>query len=167
MNPHAIEDLPLELTHSNCVAIVARWLGNKCGVVLPEFVTYEAEIADVLGFKRGDSYMIEVKVSRGDFLRDKHKSFRRMEDLGVGTYRYYACPRMMINLLEVPNGWGLIYIYPDGRARQILAPDRKKANHRAERNILYSYARRAVVKGHHSSIMRPIQPRPDGVGTRP
>ena len=151
------EDLPLD--HKRCVEICTKWLWNKCGVVLPEFVTYEPEIADVLGFKRDSSYMIEVKVSRSDFLRDKKKFFRAMENLGVGNYRYYACPRGMIGPLEIPDGWGLIYIYPEGRARQMLAPDRKERNQRAEHNILYSYARRAVCKNLHQEILKPIPKR--------
>jgi hypothetical protein len=152
--PDVVEDVPL--THSLCVEICARWLWNKCGVVLPEFVTYESEIADVLGFKRDSSYMIEVKVSRSDFLRDKKKFFRADEGRGVGSYRYYACPRGLLGPLDMPDGWGLIYIYPGGKARQMMAPDRKARNSDAERNILYSYARRAVVKGHHDSVMRPM-----------
>lgn len=140
-------DVPeLVLDHKTCVQICTRWLWNKCGVVLPEFVTYEAEIADVLGFKRNDSYMIEVKVSRADFLRDKKKFFRAVEEQGVGSYRYYACPRRLIGALDAPDGWGLIYIWPDGHARQMIAPDRK------ERNL------RAVYKGFHAEIVKP-QPR--------
>lgn len=146
----------LSLDHKTCVQIVSRWLNGKCGVVLPEFVTYELEIADVLGFSRQGSYMIEVKVSRSDFLRDKKKLFRRIEERGVGNWRYYACPRGLIDALEVPDGWGLIYIYPNGKARQMIAPDRKKPDLQAEKNILYSYARRAVCKGLHAEIMRPI-----------
>ena len=102
--------------------------------------------------------MIEVKVSRADFLRDKKKLFRWDEDKGVGNFRYYCCPRQLIGPLEVPDGWGLIYVYPNGNARQVLSPNHKKANYEAERNILYSYARRAVVKGHHASIMTPMIP---------
>ena len=55
---------------------------------------------------------------------------------------------------------GLIYIYPNGRARQMLAPDRKRANYQAEKNILYSHARRAVVKGLHADVLKPIPQRP-------
>lgn len=148
------------LTHRRCVQIMARWMKSKCGLVLPEFVTSSYEIPDVLGFNMRDSHMIEVKVSRSDFLRDKKKFFRACEDQGVGNYRYYACPRKLIGPLEIPEGWGLIYIYPTGSARQMLAPERKKANHHAERHILYSYARRAVVKGLHAEIMKPVPMKP-------
>lgn len=159
------EDLPF--THKRCVEICARWMAGKCKVVLPEFVSMSSpEIADVLGFNASNSYMIEVKVSRSDFLRDKHKDFRRMEARGVGNYRYYACPakdargKRIINVLEIPDGWGMIYIYPNGRAVQMLAPDHKPANIERERVLLYSYARRAVVKGLHPEIMKPI-PKPE------
>jgi len=154
VEPEEIKPTQIAWSHKELVSIAARWLNSKCGVVLPEFVTYEAEIADVLGFSRRNSYMIEVKVSRADFLRDKKKYFRYYEEMGVGNLRYYACTRGLIGPLEVPDGWGLIYVSPNGNARQMLAPDRKKANYEAEKNILYSYARRAVVKGHHASIIR-------------
>lgn len=114
----------------------------------------EAEIADVLGFSRQGSYMIEVKVSRNDFLRDKKKLHRAIEDRGVGNYRYYCCPKGLIGVFDIPSGWGLIWVYPSGYAKQVLRPQRKKANIEAERNILYSYARRAVVKGLHAEILR-------------
>lgn len=53
----------------------------------------------------------------------------------------------------MPDGWGLIFVYPTGKAREMLAPEHKDSDLRAERGILYSYGRRAVVKGHHDSIM--------------
>lgn len=146
------------LSHKQGVAIASRWLRNRCYVILPEFVCDNREVADVVGFNRQDSHMIEVKVSRSDFLADKRKHFRAMEEYGIGNYRYYCCPRLLIGVLEIPEGWGLIYIYPSGKARQMLAPERKPTNHKAERTILYSYARRAVVKGHHDSIMIPMNP---------
>lgn len=156
-------DIPTEtepLTHSRCVEIAAKWAAGRCGVVLPEFVTINnREIPDVIAFKPQCSYMIEVKVSRSDFLRDKNKVFRNNEAQGMGNYRYYACPRQLIGPLEVPDGWGLIYIYPNGKAREMMAPDRKPANLEAERTLLYSYARRAVYKGVHAEILKPIPKR--------
>ena len=48
--PSEIKSVPV-WSHKEIVGIASRWLSAKCGVVLPEFVTYELEIADVLGFK--------------------------------------------------------------------------------------------------------------------
>lgn len=153
------EEIPL--THKRCVEIAAKWASGKCGVVLPEFVTINnAEIPDVIAFTARHSHMIEVKVSRSDFLRDKNKSFRYVESKGMGNYRYYACPRKLIGPLEVPDGWGLIYIYPNGKARIMIHPDHKDANLDAERTLLYSYARRAVFKNLHQEILKPI-PKPE------
>lgn len=149
------------LTHKQAVEIAARWAWGKAKVVLPEFVKQgSAEIPDVLAFEGRHSLMIEVKVSRSDFLRDKKKNFRYVESKGMGNYRYFCCPHRLIGPLEVPDGWGLIYIYPDGRARQMIAADYKQANIEAEHDILYAYARRAVVKGLHAEIMKPI-PKPE------
>lgn len=159
-NPPA-PPLPRIWTHKEGVEIAARWLRNRCKVILPEFVCMNSrEIADVIGFNANDSHMIEVKVSRADFLSDKKKYFRRMEEYGMGNYRYYCCPRKLIGPLEVPDGWGLIYIFENGKARIMMHPDRKKSNQKAEIGVLYSYARRAVVKGLHDEIMKPI-PRPE------
>jgi len=143
-------------SHSGLVEIAARWAKNKCGVVLPEFVCYNAEVCDVLGFSGSDTHMIEVKVSRADFLRDKKKPFRRLEENGLGHYRYYCVPKGLIDPRELPEGWGLIQVNAQNKARLYVKPQRKKTNWRAERRVLYSYARRAVVKGLHPAIMKSI-----------
>lgn len=151
--PLALE--PKQYTHKEVVEIASRWVRNKAKVVLPEFSTvHSSEIPDVLAFSARDSHMIEVKVSRADFLRDKKKVFRYAEDRGMGNYRYYCCPAKLIGPLEVPDGWGLIYVYPSGHARQMMWGDRKDSNMDAERTILYAYARRAMEKGFHAEILK-------------
>lgn len=148
-----------DFSHQQVVEIAARWLrGRKHGVVLPEFVHMgSSEICDVLGFTSRHTTMIEVKVSRRDFLADKKKHFRYFEEKGMGNYRYYCVPHKLVGVLEIPEGWGLIYIYPTGKAREMLAPEHKTSNLQAERGVLYSYARRANVKGHHADIMKTIK----------
>jgi hypothetical protein len=143
------------VTHKELVEVAARWAESKHGVVLPEFVHMgSSEICDVIAFNGSDSTMIEVKVSRADFLRDKKKQFRYNENMGMGNYRYYLAPKGLIHERELPDGWGLIEVSPTGRPRKTVWALRQDANHEAERYVLYSYARRAVVKGVHPTIMQ-------------
>lgn len=144
-------------THAELVQIGAKWAQTSHGVVLPEFVYVGSpEIPDVLAFHSDYSSMIEVKISRADFLRDKKKFFRYDESQGMGNYRYYLAPRGLIHERELPDGWGLIEVGPTGHARKSVWALRKDTNLEAERRILYAYARRAVVKGVHGQIMLSI-----------
>ena len=74
---------------------------------------------DVIGFYYEDSYLIEVKDSRADFLKDAEKPHRADPTQGMGKYRWYACPKGLIAPEEVPEGWGLLYITEKGIVRQI------------------------------------------------
>lgn len=121
------------------------------------------EIADVIGFgSSGHSVLIEVKVSRGDFLSDKKKPFRQHPQLGVGRNRYYCCPTGLIKKEELPEGWGLIYIDEAGRVKMEYKPlvkmdigygsyrseYRFPCNREAEVSIMYSALRRLHITGH-------------------
>lgn len=101
-------------THATLVDRGARWLRSKgCKLVLREFVAAH-EIPDVIGWRGtwGDSYLVECKASRSDFLRDRNKPWRLEPALGMGTYRYFLCPPQMIKPDELPAGWGLLYANP-------------------------------------------------------
>lgn len=101
--------------HAVLVERGASWLRrNGCRIVLAEFSTALSEIPDVIGWKGtwGDSFLIECKASRGDFLADKAKGFRREPHRGVGQFRYYLCPPGMIKAEELPPQWGLLYAHP-------------------------------------------------------
>lgn len=167
-NPVATKPLP-SMTHTECVEYAARYLSQRCPVVLPEFFSWNGELADVIGFKNDFSTLIECKVSRGDFLKDKHKPFRANPEKGMGDRRYYCCPKGLIKPEELPEGWGLLYIYPSGLVREVKAsyiPDPDplnadswkyngcfKKNKEAEFHLLYYYARRANYAGVHKTIV--------------
>ncbi|EEO7295542.1 hypothetical protein G6599_004807, partial [Salmonella enterica] len=57
----------------------------------------------------------EVKVSRSDFLRDKHKPHRQRG--GLGDYRYYMCPEGIINISDLPDRWGLLWVNKRGHVK--------------------------------------------------
>ncbi|SDP33513.1 hypothetical protein SAMN04487914_108104 [Arthrobacter sp. ok909] len=142
------------MTHSECVSAASYWLNAKCDVVLPEFFSHNAELPDAIGFRTGGkSLLIECKVSRGDFLSDKKKSFRFRPERGMGDLRYYCCPSGLIKPTEVPYGWGLIYVYPSGHVKQVKEATFQPKNVEAEHHLLFYYARRAVFSGAHKSIL--------------
>lgn len=82
------------MTHSELNEIARRWLlraesarGPGCKIALNEVgAVGDTERADAWGYRwgwRGGSVLVEVKVSRSDFLRDKHKPHRQHGGLGV------------------------------------------------------------------------------------
>jgi hypothetical protein len=166
-NPVALPLIPM--THSECVATAALYIGKRYPVTLPEFYTHNTELPDVFGYK-DHSVVVECKISRSDFLADKKKPFRINPKEGMGDYRYYCCPKGMIRKEELPKGWGLLYIYPGGRVREIkgshwpaepnadlskdwLRGGKFPKNKDAELHLLYYYARRAYYAGVHSAVL--------------
>jgi len=141
------------LSHKECVAAANYWLSNRCTVTFPEFFCWNDELADVIGFKRSQTYLIECKVSRGDFLSDKKKLFRLHPERGMGDFRYYCCPKYLIKPTELPDGWGLIYIYPSGHVRRVKESSRHEKSLQAEHHLLFYYAKRAVEAGVHRVIL--------------
>lgn len=133
------------MTHAELVARAARWLKAKRYIVATEVVADGGEIPDALGWKSyGPSILIECKASRGDFLADAKKRFRRRPWEGPGEHRYYLCPAGMIQAEDVPERWGLLWAHP--RTIRIVRPaeymphDMAAAN---ERRVLISILRRA------------------------
>jgi hypothetical protein len=80
------------------------------------------EIVDAIGLKTAEgteTVVIEVKVSRSDFLADKKKPFRQQSELGMGNYRYYMAPEGLINASELPPKWGLLEIGARGKVNVV------------------------------------------------
>lgn len=104
------------MTHKELVEISYRWILKNGGmsIAFKELKSMASEIPDVIGFNGWESAVIECKVSRSDFLKDKKKSHRSK---GMGNWRFYACPTGMIKKEELPEKWGLIYVNEKGKAR--------------------------------------------------
>lgn len=150
----AVDDRPVVLTHDECVLAATGYMQKRSDVVLPEFYTWNAELPDVIAFNRDGSTVIECKVSRGDFLRDKKKPFRMNPSSGMGDRRYYCCPKGLIKPEELPDTWGLLYIYPDGKVRkQRESTWNHKKNIDAEYHLLFYYARRSYYAGVHKAVL--------------
>ena len=121
--------MKLELTHKNLCPLAVGWLkrpaskgGPGCQVAFSEARgTWTGEIPDALGFRANvhdeSSTLVEVKVTRSDFLADIKKPHRQNAALGVGVYRCFMCPENLIAIDELPVGWGLIEVTPRGALR--------------------------------------------------
>ncbi|MPQ69326.1 hypothetical protein [Pseudomonas sp. MWU12-2323] len=144
----------------------ASWLRkNGFGVVATELTCFGSrEQPDVVGFRSDCSALVEVKVSRADFLADQKKPERSTSG-GIGIYRFYLCPEGLIRPEDLPAKWGLLYakgrsvvavVKPQGNlwpplekqppAAEAPIGDWREFQHvpdaRAERSALYSIARR-------------------------
>ncbi len=76
------------------------------------------EIVDAIGIKTAEgteTIVVEVKVSRADFLADRKKPFRAEPESGMGNYRYYMCPEGLIELADLPPKWGLLHVGAKGK----------------------------------------------------
>lgn len=158
-------------THAQLISIAYKWVlkNESVGVAFKELNTNcsNGEYPDVIAFGAwGYSVLIEVKVSRSDFLSDKNKPFRKDPERGMGTRRFYCCPTGLIKESDLPDGWGLIYVNETGKATCVLNPykgkivnnvvikghDGFKKNIHAEHGIMYSALRRLHIKGHIETI---------------
>ena len=145
----------MKFTHSELVDKAYTWIlkNTSCGVAFKEIRTTSSnEQADVIGFgSDGHSVLIEVKVSRADFLRDKKKPFRKTPSKGMGSQRFYMCPEGIIKETDLPKGWGLIYVYDTGLVRAAHKAYKGNVGERnkglmkniiAEHGLMYSILRR-------------------------
>ena len=159
------------ITHSEVVEIAYKWVLKNagCGVAFKELSSssHSGEIPDVIGFGAWThSVLIEVKVSRGDFLSDKRKKFRANPDLGMGKHRFYCCPTGLITINDLPKGWGLIYVSETGKAKRVFNPYGGNVNRfgsgflirdiKAEHGLMYSALRRLQVRGMVKEIYKPL-----------
>lgn len=130
------------MTHAELVERAARWLKGTagCNVVLAEFVAQVGEIPDAIGWKSCESFLIECKTSRADFLADKKKPWRREPEFGMGVYRYFMAPAGIIKPEELPAGWGLLEVTERGGVRIAAGRHPKRWNFDA----CYSHKRHVV-----------------------
>ncbi len=142
--------------HHELVQRAERWLKKSvgCGFVLKELVSITMETPDAIGWKQGQSILVECKASRADFLSDKKKLFRRNPDRGMGMYRFYLCPPGVINLEDLPDKWGLLYCHPK-KIEKVVGPKGNvwlnfpsfEPNLQAEVLLMSSALRRVQIRG--------------------
>ena len=106
------------------------------------------------------SILVEAKASRSDFLADKNKLFRQYPEQGMGSFRYFICPKELIMPADLPEKWGLVWVDGKGMTRQRVGPRGniwtsdnwgpflfKERNRRAEEQMMYSALRRISNRG--------------------
>ncbi|WP_020474494.1 hypothetical protein [Zavarzinella formosa] len=111
-----------ETEHSRLCKRALSFLNNtmKCQIAVSE-MSYGREIPDAIGWRWNDSILIECKVSRADFLRDKKKASRKEGEKALGKYRFYLCPPGVITPADLPPRWGLLYA--EGRSvKKVVFP---------------------------------------------
>ncbi|MGE8063867.1 adenylosuccinate synthase [Pseudomonas sp. NPDC089569] len=114
------------MTHSELCEVAKKWLrrpnsqgGHGCQVALSECRSgWGGEMPDSIGFRAAtretETVVVEVKVSRSDFLADAKKP-HRADGEGMGLYRYFMCPEGLIQPDEVPERWGLLWVNARGK----------------------------------------------------
>lgn len=142
------------MKHKELTSRAAKWLKchskntivPNCSIVAEDLMTAAStgEIPDVIGWCSWTSVLIEVKVSRGDFLRDKKKPFRKYTDMGMGENKYYLCPEGLITEEDLPELWGLLWIDKKGKISIQKQAEKHEANLRCERTLLLSLYRRKL-----------------------
>lgn len=126
-------------THRELCEIGAKFLkrpessnGHGCHFAIVEASCY-GENPDVFGVRHYyggiQTFVLEAKTSRGDFLADKNKPHRLDPSKGMGMYRYFICPTDLIKIEELPDKWGLIYVNSIGHCKVVagvLSPPKIK-----------------------------------------
>lgn len=152
------------MKHQDLVEIGYKWVMSRCGVAFKELdaMTGNSEIPDVIGFNSGESFLIECKATRSDFLADKKKTFRMRPETGMGKFRFFMCPKGLISVDELPNNWGLIYVNENGKAKCVHNPFGKgniyslwncfERDIMAEQRLMYSALRRLQIRGRINEI---------------
>ena len=138
------------MTHVQLVEQAVAWLRSyRCGVILSEQACISGEMPDAIGWKRAcRSVLVECKISRADFLADRDKPFRKKPDLGLGCERFYLTPPRLLNLKELPPGWGLLEV----RKRKVEMVKRSSRDLRTadgmayEMNLLLASLRRVEIR---------------------
>jgi len=141
----------MSMVHDDLVRLGVKWLGSRCPVVISELVA-GSEVPDCFGYEgrpykdynEYGSILIECKISRSDFKADQIKFVRREPEWGTGNYRFYLVPRGLVQLSEVPFGWGLLET-SGKRVQCVKHAERQESNMKQETHYLVSAFRRVKV----------------------
>ena len=142
--------MKLIVNHSYLVNKGAEWLNKKapninykCQFVCVELVCQGInEIPDIIGLSPYRNILIEVKVSKSDFLRDKNKKCRKKGIPHLGNRRFYLTPKNLISEKDLPEKWGLLEF--DGNNIEIKKDSEwfEDVDDKASNFIYYSIIRR-------------------------
>jgi hypothetical protein len=138
----------MKFTHRELCIKASKYLKNtgihsfhRCQYVVCELERI-GESPDAFGWGGSSTQLIEVKISRSDFLSDKNKLWRQHSEYGIGRYRSYLCPEGIIKEKDLPNNWGLLYVNESGKIKSIISPEFQTCNCVEEMNLVTSILRR-------------------------
>jgi len=150
------------MTHSELVTAAADWLYSgakvadefsrggvrrvKCPVVVTDMTTGNRETPDAIGWWWGESILVECKAGKSDYYSDKHKTFRKHPETGMGNYRYYMAPKGLISKKSLPEKWGLVEVHLNGRCKTVVVAEFQEARKEGELIMLMSTLRRLPEK---------------------
>lgn len=151
--------MPSDLHNELCFKASKFLMNNGFTVAFDdrlEAATGSGEIPDALGFRNGVSCLIEVKVTRSDFLSDHKKRFRVDPSLGMGDWRFYLSPPDVVQVHDLPDGWGLLHSVGKRIMKVAGWPANTQwgsnkpfvSNKQSECDLLYSALRRIKKAGH-------------------
>jgi len=155
----------MDFTHKNLTEIAVKWLkrshsqgGPGCHVAVSECRSgWSDEIPDAIGFraagKNDGSVIVEVKVSRSDFLADVKKPHRNGSVKGLGNWRYYLCPEGIIKPDEILDNWGLLYVNNRGHIKPIVGPMNEN-NYRKRMRLIESMWQESNVDGERFLLVK-------------
>ena len=161
--------------HDELCLRAAKYLrSNGFGVVFDDryrALVHTGEQPDAMGFRSNVSCLVEVKVSRSDFLADKKKRFRQFPHLGMGDWRFYMCPPNVIKVEDLPENWGLLYAHE--KIIKVVKGWPKntgwfdcpfKSNSEAELSFMYGALRRMQIRGHLNDVYEKLEiAKPEGI----
>lgn len=138
-----METKNFSMTHAEMVECACSWLKRKYPIVISEMVSGASETPDAIGFDSGTTTIVECKVTRADFLRDKKKWFRQNPEQGMGNYRYFLTLPGVIKPEEVDEKWGLLIFNPETkRFRRLKEAVQQESHLVSQQKILISCIRR-------------------------
>ncbi len=111
----------MNLSHDEIGDLARRKLKAMGYIVSLSNITGAAisEKPDAIGFKScGESFLVEVKVSRSDFFADKKKPHRNPNKKSLGNFRAYLAPAGLLSLSDIPYGWQLWEVH--GKTRPVI-----------------------------------------------
>lgn len=117
-----------KMTHDTLCDIAVKWLLRPLSAKGPNCKVAFKEVADVGAAERADAWgtgwgwnaastLVEVKMSRSDFFADRKKPHRQAGALALGDYRYFMCPEGVIDLTDLPDRWGLLWVNARGHVK--------------------------------------------------
>ena len=136
------------LTHTILVDKAKEWLSvsKSCNPVFTERGSAKSnEMPDALGWSSDGSFLVEVKISKADFLADAKKPFRQNPETGMGKFRYYLFPYELFDQIpreQLPEGWGIVTMKENGfRPQQVRFMKSKEWEYDKQAEIFYLRSR--------------------------